>query len=145
MKSSRPEPRRLKQFDCPVYGFQKTISGKYRLRILWDLREGPRRYGEIRQGLLTGNAGSKDVTPRVLSRELKALTTLGMIERKDFGTVPPKVEYALSAEGRSLVPVLSVMHKWGVQHLVREELLKKPVVRDECPTPNTVEAHNSRR
>ena len=131
MKSSKPEPRRLKQFTCPVYGFQKIISGKYRLRILWDLREGPRRYGEIRQGLLTGGAGSKDVTPRVLSRELKALMTLGMIERTDFATVPPKVEYALSAEGRSLVPVLSVMHTWGVQHLVREELLKKPVVRHE--------------
>ena len=129
MKSSRPEPRRLKQFDCPVYGFQKTISGKYRLRILWDLREGPRRYGEIRQGLLTGSADNKDVTPRVLSRELKALMTLGMIERTDFGTV--QVEYALSAEGRSLVPVLSVMHTWGVQHLVREELLKKLVVRHE--------------
>jgi hypothetical protein len=39
----------------------------------------------------------------------------------DFGTVPPKVEYALSTEGRSLVPVLSVMHAWGVQHLLREE------------------------
>jgi DNA-binding HxlR family transcriptional regulator len=106
---------------------QKIISGKYRLRILWDLREGPRRYGEIRHGLRTGSAGSKDVTPRVLSRELKALTTLGMIERKDFRTVPPKVEYVLTAEGRSLVPVLSVMHAWGIQHLVREELLKKPL------------------
>ena len=131
MKSSGPEPRRLEHVSCPVYGFQKIISGKYKLRILWDLREGPRRYGEIRQGLLTGSAGSKDVTPRVLSRELRTLTTLGMIERTDFGTVPPKVEYALSAEGRSLVPVLSVMHTWGVQHLVREELLRKPVVRHE--------------
>jgi DNA-binding HxlR family transcriptional regulator len=79
---------------------------------------------EIRQGLLTGGAGSNDVTPRVLSRELKALTTLGMVERKDFGTVPPRVEYALTVEGQSLVPVLSVVHKWGVQHLMREELLK---------------------
>ena len=124
MKALRREPRRLRQFNCPVYGFQKAISGKYKLRILWDLREGPRRYGEIRHGLLTGSTGCKLVTPRVLSRELRALTTLGVVERKDFGTVPPRVEYALTSEGRSLVPVLSVIYAWGVEHLVREELLK---------------------
>ena len=118
--------KNLKQFDCPVYGFQKIINGKYKLRILWDLKQGPRRYGEIRQGLLTGNTGSKDVTPRVLSRELKALTALGMIERKDYRVIPPKVEYTLTSEGQSLLPVISVMHKWGVKHLLRDSVLQKP-------------------
>ncbi len=46
--------KRLHQ--CPVAAFQKMIGGKYKLRIVWDLQEGPRRYGEIRNGLLRGRA-----------------------------------------------------------------------------------------
>src|SRR4051812_3514193 len=63
--------------SCPVAAFQKMISGKYKLRIVWDLKDGPRRYGEIRSGLLRGVAGSAEITPRVLSRELKSLTESG--------------------------------------------------------------------
>src|SRR5215470_9526410 len=58
---------------CPVAAFQKLISGKYKLRIVWDLKDGPLRYGEIRTGLLRGSDGSAEIAPRVLSRELKAL------------------------------------------------------------------------
>jgi DNA-binding HxlR family transcriptional regulator len=119
------QERRLRHFDCPVYGFQKIINGKYKIRILWDLQHGPRRYGEIRQGLLSGSAGSKEITPRVLSRELKELTTVGLIERQAYEVVPPKVEYTLTSEGQSLMPVISVMHAWGVQHLVKDSILRK--------------------
>ena len=125
MKSPKKRAnRKLRQFECPLSGFQKIISGKYKIRILWDLQQ-PRRYGEIRHGLLTGNSGSKEITPRVLSRELKELTALGLIERKDFRTVPPKVEYSLSPEGHTMIPVISVIAKWGVQHLVTDKALRK--------------------
>jgi DNA-binding HxlR family transcriptional regulator len=100
----------LRQFECPAFGFQKIISGKYKIRIIWDLQHGPRRYGEIRQGLLTGLTGSKEITPRVLSRELKELATFGLIERQEYKVMPPKVEYSLSPEGHSLIPVISVMN-----------------------------------
>jgi DNA-binding HxlR family transcriptional regulator len=53
------------------------------------------------------------------------LTALGLIDRQDFRMVRPKVEYSLTAEGQSLIPVVSVMHKWGVQHLVKESILRK--------------------
>jgi len=58
---------------CPVLAFQRMVSGKYKVRILWDLKDGARRYGEIRSGLLRGGDGSAEIAPRVLSRELKAL------------------------------------------------------------------------
>jgi DNA-binding HxlR family transcriptional regulator len=106
---------------CPVAAFQKMISGKYKLRIVWDLQDGPLRYGEIRTGLLRGSAGSPEIAPRVLSRELKALTTSGLIQRKDFGVVPPKVEYRLTAKGRSFVPVISAIRNWGARHLAGGE------------------------
>ena len=107
---------------CPVAAFQKMISGKYKLRILWDLQEGPRRYGEIRSGLLRGADGSPPIAPRVLSRELKALAQSGLIVRKDYGVVPPKVEYRLTPAGRSFIPVIAEIRKWGARHLGGERL-----------------------
>ena len=102
---------------CPVAAFQKMISGKYKLRIVWDLKDGPRRYGEIRTGLLRGSIGNTEIAPRVLSRELKALTESGLIDRRDFGVVPPKVEYCLTRKGKSFVPVVAAIKDWGTRHL----------------------------
>jgi DNA-binding HxlR family transcriptional regulator len=100
-----------------VAAFQKMISGKYKLRIVWDLKDGPLRYSEIRSGLLRGTPGTGEIAPRVLSRELKALTGSGLLDRKDYGVVPPKVEYRLTRKGRSFVPVIEAIRKWGARHL----------------------------
>jgi DNA-binding HxlR family transcriptional regulator len=104
---------------CPVAAFQKMISGKYKLRIVWDLKDGPRRYAEIRTGLLRGAEGSAEIAPRVLSRELKALAGSGLIDRRDYGVVPPKVEYRLTRKGRSFVPVIAAIRDWGTRHLTQ--------------------------
>ena len=113
MSHRQPE----KSCGCPVTAFQRMISGKYKIRILWDLKDGPLRYGEIRSGLLRGAEGTREIAPRVLSRELKALTEIGLIDRKDYGVVPPKVEYRLTRMGQSFVPVISAIQKWGIRHL----------------------------
>ena len=102
---------------CPVAAFQRMINGKYKLRIVWDLKDGPRRYGEIRTGLLRGSNGSAEIAPRVLSRELKALAKQGLIDRRDYGVVPPKVEYRLTRKGKSFVPVIAAIRNWGARHL----------------------------
>jgi DNA-binding HxlR family transcriptional regulator len=106
---------------CPVAAFQKMISGKYKLRIVWDLKDGPRRYGEIRTGLLRGSNGSAEIAPRVLSRELKALAESGLIDRRDYGVVPPKVEYRLTRKGKSFVPVIAAIRNWGARHLAEAD------------------------
>jgi DNA-binding HxlR family transcriptional regulator len=111
------EGKSMSACGCPVAAFQKMISGKYKLRIVWDLKDGPLRYGEIRTGLLRGADGTHEIAPRVLSRELKALTQSGLIGRKDYGVVPPKVEYRLTRKGRSFIPVISAIRKWGLRHL----------------------------
>jgi DNA-binding HxlR family transcriptional regulator len=111
------------RFECPVDGFQQMINGKYKLRILWALKLGPRRYGEIKKGLLRDISGSQEIAPRVLSRELKTLAAFGLIERTDFQVVPPKVEYALTPLGQSLLPLMAQVVEWGKQHLVRDAAL----------------------
>ena len=112
-----PHARSKPACGCPVAAFQKIVSGKYKLRIVWDLKDGALRYNEIRSGLLRGTEGTGEIAPRVLSRELKALAESGLIDRKDFGVVPPKVEYRLTAKGRSFVPVIAAIRDWGSTHL----------------------------
>ena len=109
------------RFECPVDGFQQMINGKYKLRILWSLNQGPRRYGEIKKGLLRDINGSQQIAPRVLSRELKTLAAFGLIERTDYQVVPPKVEYTLTPAGQSLLPIIEPMIKWGKQYLTRHD------------------------
>jgi DNA-binding HxlR family transcriptional regulator len=103
---------------CPVAAFQRLISGKYKLRIVWDLKDRPLRYREIRSGLLRGTDGTREIAPRVLSRELKALVHSELIARKDYGVVPPKVEYRLTRKGQSFIPVIAAIRDWGHRHLV---------------------------
>jgi DNA-binding HxlR family transcriptional regulator len=109
---------------CPVAAFQKMITGKYKLRIVWDLQDGPKRYGEIRSGLLRGASGTSEIAPRVLSRELKALTESGLIDRRDYGVVPPKVEYRLTRKGKSFVPVVAAIRDWGGRHLAEANVVE---------------------
>jgi len=117
-----PVVLRKRAHRCPVAAFQKMISGKYKLRILWDIKDGPLRYGEIKSGLLRGVEGTQEIAPRVLSRELKALVQSGLIVRKDYGVVPPKVEYRLTPMGQSFIPVIAEIRKWGARHLGGEKL-----------------------
>jgi DNA-binding HxlR family transcriptional regulator len=99
------------------------INGKYKLRIIWALQEGPRRYGEIKKGHLRDINGSQEIAPRVLSRELKTLAAFGLIKRTDYQVVPPRVEYSLTPLGQSLLPIPTPMVEWGRQHLVGDAAL----------------------
>ena len=103
---------------CPAARFQQMVSGKYKLRILWGLKDGWRRYGEIKRGLLTGSLGTAEIASRVLSRELRTLVAMGMVERKDHQIFPLKVEYRLTRKGRTFLPIIAVIHKWGMRHLI---------------------------
>jgi len=126
MSAAQQETQARKRFDCPVDGFQQIMNGKYKLRILWDLKDGARRYGEIKKGLLRDISGSPEIAPRVLSRELKALAALGLIERTEYQVVPPKVEYTLTAVGESLLPIIAQMAEWGTQYLLRDPVISTP-------------------
>src|SRR5262245_42348484 len=97
---------------CPLNAFNRTAMGKYKMRIVWELGNGPKRYGELRRSAIVTAMGNA-VTPRVLSRELKELQQRGLIHRKQYPVVPPKVEYTLSEMGKSLLPVIRRIVDWG--------------------------------
>jgi DNA-binding HxlR family transcriptional regulator len=106
---------------CPTIAFDRIVGGRYKLRILLILRRGPKRYGEIGRGLLRGTMGAA-ITPRILSRELRDLEAWGLIDRKAYPVVPPKVEYALTERGRGLLPIVDAIAEWGMTG-VHEEIL----------------------
>ncbi len=110
---------------CPAIGFCRIVGGKYKLRILWVLKKRPHRYGEIRASLLKGTL-SQPVTARVLSRELKELQGRGLIHRKQFNVVPPKVEYSLTERGKTFVPILKAIVDWGLTG-IHEEILANEI------------------
>lgn len=118
MPTPNPDALRL----CPLIAFDQIVGGKYKLRTLWVLTGGPKRYGEIRKSLVIACQG-KPVTPRILSRELKELQKRKLIKRKQYPTVPPKVEYTLTELGARLTPVITHIIKWGMTG-AHEEILR---------------------
>ena len=99
------------KIDERGFGYtMKILSGKYKLIILYWLEEHTvLRYGQLKRTL--GN-----ITHKMLSETLKELEADGLIIRKEYPQVPPKVEYRLSDKGASLIPILDAMCDWGENH-----------------------------
>jgi len=96
--------------NCPVERTVNVIGGKWTLLILRDLFEGTKRFGEIRTSL-TG------VSPKTLTDKLRALESDGIIQRKIYPEVPPRVEYSLTTRGQSLKKIIDAMKEWGTQQV----------------------------
>lgn len=87
------------------------IDGKWKMHILfWLWKREVLRYSELKRSLGT-------ITHKMLSSQLKELENDGLIIRKEYPQVPPKVEYYLSETGQSLMPVLQMLCKWGKDHM----------------------------
>ncbi len=96
-----------KTIHTPIENTLQVIGSKWTVLIIGELASGGvRRFGELER-LLSG------ISPRTLSLRLTALEEHGIIERKVFPEVPPRVEYKLTALGKSLDPVLKLMNSWG--------------------------------
>lgn len=98
--------------ECPVTATLKVIGGKWKLPLLWYLQEGKRRYSEL-QRMIGG------ITPKMLAQQLRELEHDGIISRTVYPVVPPKVEYGLTAYGKTLQPVIASLDNWGEKHLKR--------------------------
>lgn len=106
---------------CPAIAFNQIVGGRYKLHILCVLNRGPHRFGEIGRSLLRGSLG-RQITPRILSRELRELEQRGLVSRKAYPVVPRKVEYSLTDRSRALVPILAEIIRWGATG-AHEEIL----------------------
>ena len=98
---------------CPVETTLTLISSKWKVLILRDLLTGTKRFGELRRSLV-------GVSQKVLTAQLREMEEGGLLTRTVYPEVPPRVEYALTALGESLRPILDAMWDWGTAYQVRE-------------------------
>ena len=96
--------------NCPVEATLDLIGGKYKALILWHLSDGQLRFSELRKVISTA-------TPKMLTQQLRELENQELIYREVYPVIPPKVEYSLTATGRSLMPILVAMRDWGADFL----------------------------
>lgn len=91
---------------CPVETTLSLIGDKWKVLILRDLMPGTKRFGELKKSI-----GS--VSQKVLTAQLRDMGSNGLVTRTVYPEVPPRVEYSLTALGRSLKPILDAMWNWG--------------------------------
>ena len=91
---------------CPVETTLTLIGDKWKVLILRDLMPGTKRFGELKKSV--GN-----VSQKVLTAQLRTMEESGLVNRKVYAEVPPRVEYSLTELGKSLKPILDSMRAWG--------------------------------
>ncbi len=97
--------------QCPYVTAQKVLTGKWSMYILYQLSEGPVRFNELQRRM------PEEITHTTLSRQLKTLENEGLIIRKEYQQIPPKVEYCLSEIGEKFQTVLAVLEVWGKDYI----------------------------
>jgi DNA-binding HxlR family transcriptional regulator len=93
-------------YRCPVTATMQLIGGKWKIIILWAISNNVNRFGELQRAI-------PSITKKMLTSELRALERDGIINRKVYPVVPPKVEYSITPLGDTLRPVLGAMGDWG--------------------------------
>lgn len=91
---------------CHVTTTLKVLGGKWKSVILWQLRNDTLRFGELKKRIPA-------INQKILAAQLKDLEEHGVVFRKVYPEIPPRVEYSLSPLGKSLVPLLEAMFQWG--------------------------------
>lgn len=94
---------------CPVETTLLLIGNKWKVLILRDLMDGTKRFGELKRSI-----GS--VSQKVLTQQLRAMESDGLVHREVYAEVPPRVEYSLTELGESLKPILDAMLNWGMDY-----------------------------
>lgn len=97
---------------CPWRASLRALGGKWKGLILWRLSEESLRFGALKR-LVEG------ITDKMLAEQLRELEADGLVSRRDFGEVPPKVLYSLTEYGKTALPAVFAMTRWGSEHLAR--------------------------
>ena len=105
-------------FHCALDVTMHYIGGKWKVIVLWYLRDGKLRFSELKDRI-------PDITDKMLSLQLKSLEEDGIIKRTVYPEVPPRVEYEYTEEGKSLIPVVKAIASWGRKKAEEEGRLVK--------------------
>jgi len=106
--------------NCPVTATMGVIGGKWKLLILYLIYNDINRFGKISLVL-------KDISKQMLTTQLRELESDGIIERKIYPEIPPKVEYFLTEKGNALLPVIEKLKEFGDEFLIKTNSISQAV------------------
>lgn len=95
-----------------------VLGGKWKILILWNIRDRPQRFSELKRLIPA-------ISEKVLIQQLRDLEKDGIVQRHDYAEMPPKVDYAFTEYGKSLKPVLKMLCQWGEEHLKQIDVKDK--------------------
>ena len=110
MKENNLEKKSIEVFECPVTYTMSMIGGKWKPIILYLISKGANRFGILQRGI-------DGISKQMLTKQLREMEDDGILDRKIFAEIPPRVEYSISEKGKSLFPIIDAMRSWGELNL----------------------------
>lgn len=108
------------ELDCGLHLFMEVMNGKWKINLIWCIHNSIKRPGELHRRI-------PKASRRLLDTQLKQLVDIGIISKTILGQKPPKVEYELTALGKTLIPIIEVTARWGEAHRqILEPLFQSP-------------------
>lgn len=102
--------KELLEIGCPIGVTQNIMAGKWKLVIVWLLKDDVKRFGELRRAL-------PQIRQGYLTQQLRELERDGLVHREIYNVVPPKVEYSLTEIGSRFLEVMNKMYEWGEEYI----------------------------
>lgn len=110
-KKPLPEKENIYKIECPILYVMKIVGQKWKLPILWYIADKKIiRYNELQRKVV-------GITATMLTKCLKELENDKLVERKQYNTIPPIVEYSLTKNSKSLIPALNSLYNWGINQM----------------------------
>lgn len=107
------EKKLMRLNDCPVTFTMSKIGGKWKPIILFLISKGANRFGILQRGI-------EGISKQMLTKQLRELEADGILDRKIYAEIPPRVEYFLTEVGESLMPVIGSMRDWGEERMGKQ-------------------------
>ncbi len=111
------------QYECSMELTLDLIGGKWKALILWHLGENTLRFSELKKTL-------PKITQKMFTQQLRELEACGLVKRFIYTQIPPKVEYSLTPNGKSLLPILATLCQWGLNYANVAEPIEEKIT---CP------------
>jgi DNA-binding HxlR family transcriptional regulator len=109
-----------KEYNCFFQLAIDIIGGKWKSYVLWSLKNGVKRNGELARLI-------PSISQKMLTQQLRELELAGIVNRISYPVIPPKVEYELTSDGKKLLPILEQLHDWGKEYAIEHniEIIKR--------------------
>ncbi|WP_266364085.1 winged helix-turn-helix transcriptional regulator [Tellurirhabdus rosea] len=109
---SAPVAKKKLETNCPVTLTSEVLGGKWKPVIIYNVSRGVNRFGEMQRAM-------PGISKKMLTQELRDLERNGILNRKIYAQIPPKVEYSLTDMGKATLPILNAMADWSMKYLFR--------------------------